>query len=127
MNLQDYLNEAESIEREGGAALSAAPDIDALEQARIAFLGDRQGRVKALQDALRGIAKEDKPAAGKRFNELRTRLEALLAERKTALARGGASRGQDLSLPPRRQWRGAKHPVTLVIEEIAEIFRELGF
>jgi phenylalanyl-tRNA synthetase alpha chain len=30
-------------------------------------------------------------------------------------------------MPARRQWRGAKHPVTLVIEEIAEIFRELGF
>jgi phenylalanyl-tRNA synthetase alpha chain len=127
VNLQDFLNEADSIERDGSSALERAGDADGLEQARIAFLGDRQGRVKALQDALRGIAKEDKPAAGKRFNELRTRLEALLAERKTALARGGASRGQDLSLPPRRQWRGAKHPVTLVIEEIAEIFRELGF
>ena len=30
-------------------------------------------------------------------------------------------------MPARRQWRGAKHPVTLVIDEIVEIFRELGF
>jgi phenylalanyl-tRNA synthetase alpha chain len=30
-------------------------------------------------------------------------------------------------MPPRLPWRGARHPVTLVIEEIAEIFRELGF
>jgi len=36
--------------------------------------------VKALQEGLRGISKEDKPAAGKRFNEARTKLEALLAE-----------------------------------------------
>src|SRR5437763_14672702 len=117
MNLQDYLHEAEAIEREGAAALSAAADTDALEQARIAFLGDRQGRVKALQESLRGIAKEDKPAAGKRFNEVRTRLEALHAERKTSVARGGAVAREDLTLPGRRQWRGAKHPVTLVIEE----------
>ena len=34
---------------------------------------------------------------------------------------------EDLTLPGRRTWRGAKHPVTLVIEEIEEIFRELGF
>src|SRR3954468_15132958 len=128
MNLQDYLHEAEAIEREGAAALSAAADTDALEQARIAFLGDRQGHVKALQEALRGISKEDKPAAGKRFNEARTRLETLLAERKTALARAaGGSSGEDLTLPARRQWIGAKHPVTLVIEEIEGIFRELGF
>ena len=33
----------------------------------------------------------------------------------------------DLSMPARRQWRGAKHPVTLVMEEIEAIFRDLGF
>src|SRR4051812_42911221 len=128
MTLNEYLSEADTIEREGTAALNAAADADALEAARIAFLGDRQGRVKALQEALRGIAKEDKPAAGKRFNEVRTALETLHADRKQAIERAGASSGdEDLTLPARRQWRGAKHPVTLVIEEIEEIFRELGF
>jgi phenylalanyl-tRNA synthetase alpha chain len=128
LNLHEYLAEAESIERDGAAALNGAADPDALEQARIAYLGDRQGRVKALQEALRGIPKEDKPAAGKRFNETRTRLEAVLAERKSALARASAgASGEDLTLPARRQWRGAKHPVTLVIEEIEGIFRDLGF
>jgi len=128
MDLQQYLNEAEQVEREGAGALASAADLDALEAARIAFLGDRAGRVKALQEALRGISKEDKPAAGKRFNEARTRLDALHAERKSTLDRAHApAAGDDLSLPARRQWRGAKHPVTLVIEEIEAIFRELGF
>lgn len=128
MNLQDYLSEASTVEREGVAALEAATDLDALEAARIAFLGDRHGRVKALQEGLRAIAKEDKPAAGKRFNEARTRLEALHAERKSILERTRSSAHvEDLTLPARRQWRGAKHPVTLVIEEIESIFRELGF
>lgn len=128
MNLSEYLSEADAVERDGAAALQSAQDLDALEAARIAFLGDRQGRIKALQEALRGIAKDDKPAAGKRFNEARTRLVSLHDERKASLER--ATRGverDDLSLPARRQWRGAKHPVTLVIEEIEGIFRELGF
>lgn len=128
MNLQDYIARAEAVEREGTAALRSAADADAVEAARIAFLGDRHGRVKALQEELRSIAKEDKPAAGKRFNETRQRLEALLAEKKSAFAHAhGPEQHDDLSLPARRQWRGAKHPVTLVIEEIEEIFRELGF
>jgi len=128
MDLQSYVNEADTVEREGIAAISTATDPDSLEAARIAFLGDRHGRVKALQEALRAIAKEDKPAAGKRFNEARSRLDAALAERSTTLARAAAvGVREDLSLPSRRQWRGAKHPVTLVIEEIEEIFRELGF
>ncbi len=128
MNLQDYIAQAEEVEREGVTALRAAADADALEAARIAFLGDRHGRVKALQEALRSIGKEDKPAAGKRFNETRQRLETLLAERKATIARAsGSEQHEDLSLPGRRQWRGAKHPVTLIIEEIEQIFRELGF
>jgi phenylalanyl-tRNA synthetase alpha chain len=128
VNIQDYIAQADEAEREGIAALQSAADADAVEAARIAILGDRHGRVKALQEALRSIAKEDKPAAGKRFNETRQKLEALHAERKAALDRAHVpTTTEDLSLPARRQWRGAKHPVTLVIEEIEEIFRELGF
>jgi phenylalanyl-tRNA synthetase alpha chain len=128
MNLDQYLGEAEAVEQDGVAALNAAADSDALEAARVAFLGDRQGRVKALQEALKSISKDDKPAAGKRFNETRTRLQSLHDERKSALGRAQqAGAKDDLSLPPRRVWKGAKHPVTLVIEEIEDIFRELGF
>jgi phenylalanyl-tRNA synthetase alpha chain len=128
MTLQEYLNDADTIEREGIAAFEAATDAATLETARIAFLGDRQGRVKALQEALRTISKEDKPAAGKRFNEARTKLESLHESRKGVLSRASSGKPQeDLSLPGRKTWRGAKHPVTLVIEEIEGIFRELGF
>src|SRR6185437_9786639 len=106
MDLQQYLSEAEGLERDGSAALQNAADSETLEAARIAYLGDRQGRVKGLQEALRGVAKEDKPAAGKRFNEVRTRLEALHAERKQSLDRArGANDGEDLTLPARGRWR----------------------
>jgi phenylalanyl-tRNA synthetase alpha chain len=128
VNLQDYIAQVDEVERDGVAALQSATDTDSLEAARIALLGDRHGRVKALQETLRSISKDDKPAAGKRFNEARQRLETLHAERKAALDRARApSTTEDLSLPARRAWRGAKHPVTLVIEEIEDIFRELGF
>lgn len=128
MNLQDYIAQVDEVERDGVAALQSATDTDSLEAARIALLGDRHGRVKALQETLRSIAKDDKPAAGKRFNEARQRLETLHADRKAALDRARApATTEDLSLPARQEWRGAKHPVTLVIEEIEDIFRELGF
>ena len=79
MDLQEYLAEAGRVEREGSTALAEAANTDALETARIAVLGDRHGSVKALQESLKSIAKTDKPAAGKRFNEVRTTLEALHA------------------------------------------------
>jgi phenylalanyl-tRNA synthetase alpha chain len=67
--------------------------------------------------------------AGRAFNEAKTGLNARHDERRAALARavGGAGPALDLTMPSRRRWRGAKHPVTLVIDEIVGIFRELGF
>src|SRR5690606_14949960 len=62
------------------------------------------------------------------FNRLSQSLAAVVdghaASLRAAAAGGGAS---DLSMPARERWRGARHPVTMVIDEIVEIFRELGF
>src|SRR5439155_3808014 len=77
VTLQDFLDRAAQIERDGMATLQSATTLDDLEAARIAFLGDRQGQVKALQEDLRAISREEKPAAGKRFNQTRSRLESL--------------------------------------------------
>jgi phenylalanyl-tRNA synthetase alpha chain len=128
VTLQEYLEQIDRDLSDGAEAFRAAATLDQLEAARVAFLGDRAGRVKALQEALRGMDKSDKPEAGKRFNDARTRLSTLHAERKRELgARASGASDVDLTMPAREQWRGAKHPVTLVIEEIVEIFRELGF
>jgi phenylalanyl-tRNA synthetase alpha chain len=128
--LQAFIAAADALEREGAAALNAATTADAVEAARIAFLGDARGKLREVQASLRDIPREDKPAAGKRFNALKVALESLLAARVDAIG-GGESRAAtdtvDLTMPGRARWRGAKHPVTLVIEEIEEIFRELGF
>jgi phenylalanyl-tRNA synthetase alpha chain len=52
-------------------------------------------------------------------------LEAAHGSKKFSAASPAST--EDLSMPARRAWKGAKHPVTLVIEEIEGIFRELGF
>jgi phenylalanyl-tRNA synthetase alpha chain len=129
VTLQEFLQRCDDFERDASRDLAAAADPDALEAARVRYVGDAHGLLKALQRELGALAHPDRPAAGRRFNEVKTRAETLLAERRAAVARAAAraSRPADLTLPARRQWRGAKHPVTLVIEEIEAIFRELGF
>ena len=65
---------------------------------------------------------------GARFNAVKIELEAAIDARLATLtAAAPAAASLDLSMPARRQWRGAKHPVTLVLEEIESIFRDLGF
>jgi len=127
--LDRFLQQAEAFEAEATRDFDAARTPDELESARIRYLGDVKGLLRTLQQGLGTLAKEDRPSAGRRFNEIKRRVELLHAERKAALgaAAGNGQRPRDLTLPARRQWQGAKHPVTLVIEEIDGIFRELGF
>ncbi|HEY8176257.1 MAG TPA: phenylalanine--tRNA ligase subunit alpha [Gemmatimonadaceae bacterium] len=129
-DLENYIAAAAALLADAQRAIEAAETADALEAARIHYLGDRSGLLKELQRQLASLTKEEKPQAGRSFNEAKGRLEALYAERAAALAKAlPASRVPliDLTMPARHVWRGAKHPVTLVIEEIVDIFRELGF
>jgi phenylalanyl-tRNA synthetase alpha chain len=127
--LPRFLELTDIFERDASVAFGAASTLDELEAARIRFLGDARGELRNVQRALGAVPRDEKPAAGKRFNEVKTRAQESY-ERRLAELRASASRGSvagDLTMPARRTWRGAKHPVTLVIEEIESIFRELGF
>ena len=126
--LEQYLRAADDIAARGVAALSAAGDADALEAARIQFLGDRRGELLALQKALGTLAPEQRRDAGRAFNDAKTKLADALEQRRTTLTRDAAKGPQlDLTMPARHRWVGGKHPVTIVIDEIVGIFRELGF
>jgi phenylalanyl-tRNA synthetase alpha chain len=126
--LDQYLHAAQDLVARGTAALSRAPDADALEAARVAFLGDRRGELLALQKALGTLPVEQRREAGRAFNDAKARLTAALEERRESLRRGTEqATAVDLTMPARERWRGGTHPVTTVIDEIVAIFRELGF
>lgn len=126
--LEQFQKDADQFRAAALAAFEHATGPDELEAARIQFLGDRSGQLRALQQALGALPKEDKPSAGKAFNTVKTDVTEAHERRARALVRSRSGSGtQDLTMPARHVWRGAKHPVTLVIEEIADIFRELGF
>jgi phenylalanyl-tRNA synthetase alpha chain len=128
-SLQAFLQHIDEFQRAATEVFAATADTDSLEAARIRFLGDRSGELKAIQRELGTVPKDHKPAAGRAFNEAKDRVTALHAERARAItsAQAASTAQQDLTMPGRRVWRGARHPVTLVIEEIAAIFHELGF
>lgn len=128
--LEEYKRLLDELETNGDRAFHGATSLDELEQARIEFLGDQRGTLREFQVALGRLPKEARPEAGRSFNAAKSTLVASLERRREELGRAqvaGTSRPADLSMPARHQWRGAKHPVTLVIEEIEAIFRELGF
>ena len=128
MNLTTLVETADAIEQEGRGAIAAADSPDALEAARVALVGRRNGRLTELMKALPSLPPDDRRAAGAAVNRAKATLEALLDEREAALSATAAEGPAiDLTMPARRDWVGARHPVTLVIDEIVDIFRELGF
>jgi len=100
-----------------------------LEELRIEFLG-RKGRLAAIMTDLRALSNEDKPVAGKKANEVKTLLTDRLDARQSELERAEASEELsrfDPTLPGRKPWAGSLHPVTLVMDEICDVFTSLGF
>lgn len=120
----------EEIRRRGVEAFGAVSSREELEAARVEFLG-RSGLVSEAMSRLRDLPAEEKPETGQAGNRVKRELESLFESRLSELdakESGGADvRAADLTLPGRRRWTGGVHPVTRVIDEVCEIFREIGF
>lgn len=127
--LSEFIELSAQLATRASQAFAAATSLDELEPLRIEYLGDQRGQLRAFQIALGTLPKEDRPSAGRQFNAVKQQITTDYESRKSALASAAArpERPADLTMPARHEWRGAKHPVTLVIEEIEGIFRELGF
>lgn len=126
------LDRLEEIEQRGLAAIREAESEEELEAARVEYLG-RNGALADAFGRMSEVPPERRPEVGRRANTVKQALTAAHEERVAALVRAGDGRGPraapevDLTLPGRRAWRGGLHPVTRTIDEICEIFRELGF
>ncbi len=123
------VDELKSLEDEGRAAVAGASDAGALEAVRVAFLGRKDGRVSAVLRRLGGLPADARPVVGAEANRVKEALQEALAAREGELSSGSGegARGPDRTLPARQRWRGGRHPVQQVVDEITGIFRGLGF
>lgn len=99
-----------------------------VEEARVRFLG-KKGAVTALFDEFRVIDKDRKKEFGKTLNELKQTAMARIEEFKAALEVEGTASGPsaDLSMPGDPLELGSRHPVSIVRQEIVDIFRKFGY
>jgi phenylalanyl-tRNA synthetase alpha chain len=113
------------------AAIDAADTPDALEAVRIDALG-KQGSVSALLKTLGQMSSEERQQQGPVINGLREAVTAALAAKKEALETAIlnqrlATERLDMTLPAPEAPRGSVHPVSQVMDELAEIFADMGF
>ncbi|MBU6268548.1 MAG: phenylalanine--tRNA ligase subunit alpha [Sphingomonadales bacterium] len=111
--------------------ITAAQDLDAVEALRVAFLG-KQGSISGLLKTLGAMSPEERQSEGPKIHGLREAVTNALAARKAALEGAAlearlAAETVDLTLPAPETPRGSIHPVSQVMDELAEVFADLGF
>ncbi len=108
-------------------ALKAKTEKEA-EEIRSRLLG-KKGEITALFDEFRTIDKAQKAEFGKVLNELKQKAQAKIEELKSgATSEGSADGGKlDLSMPGEPLPMGSRHPVSIVRQQIVDIFRKFGY
>ena len=99
-----------------------------VEEARIRFLG-KKGEITALMEEFRTVAPELKREYGQKLNELKKAAAAKIEELKEVAeqAAEAAAPKEDLSMPGDAIPLGSRHPVSIVRQQIVDIFRKFGY
>jgi phenylalanyl-tRNA synthetase alpha chain len=124
----NLLGQLATLEEEALSRVRAAADESDLEAVRIEYLGRKDGRISGVLRGLGALPAEARPAVGAEANRVKGALQEALDARSADLSdEMGGTPSADLTLPGRGRWRGSRHPVQQVMDEIWSIFRELGF
>lgn len=121
----------EKIRREALAALVETKAAQDLETLRVKYLG-KKGELTAVLKQMGGLSAEERPVIGQLANEVREALSAALEQRQADLA--GAVLDQrllaetlDVTIPGKRPQTGHEHPMSMVLDELKDIFVGMGF
>ena len=121
----------ETLLADFNSQISAITNKQRLEEIRINFLG-KKGLVTELFSQLKDIALDEKKSFGAKINQVRDEVTKKIEEAKIIFENAELNEklsGEkiDLSAPARKQNQGVIHPINKVMQEIEEIFSELGF
>ncbi|MDL2351719.1 MAG: phenylalanine--tRNA ligase subunit alpha [Pseudomonadota bacterium] len=113
------------------AEIECAATLEALEGLRVRTLG-KSGSITTLVKTLGAMSDEERRTKGPLIHAIRTTVADAITARKAALEQAALaaqlSRDTlDLTLPAPEQPRGSIHPVSQVMDELAEIFADMGF
>ena len=131
-SLDDLKKRAHELREKLEAQLASASDSAALQAVRDKFLGRKAGEVTALFKDLGKLAAEARKDAGEALNALKEFAEGKIGEAEALVERKQrdsrlSSERIDVSLPGRARASGSKHPLTLVREQVEDVFIGMGF
>lgn len=121
----------EKIEASAKEELSSCSEIKALEALRIKYLG-KKGELTAILKQMGGLTAEERPVIGQLANKVRADIEEALAEKLSSLKANQqqakiAAESIDITLPGKHCGLGKLHPLSIVENEVKDIFMGMGF
>ena len=121
----------QAINAEALESLEKVKDIKGLEEIRVSFLG-KKGKLTGILKGMGSLSAEERPVMGQMANEVRNNLEEAIQKAKIDLVKKErdekiARETIDVSMPGAYFPRGRKHPLTLVLDEIKEVFIGMGY
>jgi phenylalanyl-tRNA synthetase alpha chain len=126
-NTESVLKNIENLEKLASTELKKHTNLNDLEDWRIKFLG-RNGELSEMMKVMKEISPEDKRLIGPKLNELKDNLNKLFENVKESSSDNLSKEDFfDITLPGRNLSYGSLHPTTLIIREICEAFRSMGF
>ena len=125
------MTDLKALEKEAGERIAATDTLEALEDVRVELLG-KKGSVSALLKTLGTMDAEERKEKAPAIQGMRQSVTDALTARKSALESEElearlATEVVDLTLPAPEIVKGTVHPVSQVMDELAEIFADMGF
>jgi phenylalanyl-tRNA synthetase alpha chain len=126
--MKEQLN---SIRMQAEQELSNVGSITELENIRVKYLG-KKGELTTVLRGMGSLSPEERPVIGQLANEVRAALEAKIENVKDELTRKERiqkldSEVIDVTMPGKRNMLGKKHPLSIVLDEIKEVFIGMGY
>lgn len=126
--MKEKLNKIKSMASE---AFAASNTLESLEELRVKFLG-KKGELTSVMKGMGALSPEERPVMGQLANEVRDYISEKLEESKTALLAAVEEKKIreetiDVTIPGKCPQKGAKHPLTQVLDDLKDIFIGMGF
>ncbi len=121
----------QAIKLRANEALCKASDFETVENIRIEYLG-KKGQLTAVLKQMGGLSNEERPIIGQLANEIRFFLEQQIEQKKSVIYEQTIKRKLDeekidVTMPGKTIEIGKKHPLSIVLDEITDIFLGMGF
>ena len=121
----------EQIKNQAIEELKSAADLKAVDDVRVKYLG-KKGELTAILKQMGGLSPEERPIVGQLANKIRAEIEETLSETLAILKdketeQRLAAETLDITMPGKKTAEGGLHPLSIVLDDMIDIFRSMGF